>query len=92
MNLLFWGMTVSVAGKVLLAVGVLRAHQSIEKEHGIDDKVIRSFHKERAITVLGLILILVGYFMEITFFGGFGNILTCEGPECAALLNAAVSN
>ena len=92
MNLLFWGMTISVVGKVLLAIGVLRAHQSIEREHGIDDTVIRSFHRERAITLAGLFLILVGYAMEIYFFGSSGDILSCVGDECGAVLNLKFGN
>lgn len=91
MNLLFWGMTISVVGKVLLAVGILGTHKVMAKERSIDDVVIRSFHKERFITLLGVGLILFGYFLEIAFFGGFGDILTCNGAECAALLNAAIN-
>lgn len=90
MNLLFWGLTTGVIGKVLLAVGVLKAHSEIAHEHRIDKKVLRSFQLERTFTIIGLLLIVIGYAMEVYFYG-FTTLLTCEGPECAALLNAALT-
>lgn len=88
MNILFWGLTIGVIGKVLVVVGVLVAHSGIMKEHKIDTVVLRRFHLEHTITVLGLIFILIGYFMEVYFYG-FTPFLTCSGEECsAAILNA----
>lgn len=84
MNLLFWGLTISVIGKILLAAGVLMAHSQIEHEHRIDAKVIRTFHKERAMTILGITLIIIGYGMEIYFYGYTTNMLTCQSVECDA--------
>jgi hypothetical protein len=88
MNLLFWGLTVSLIGKVLLAAGVLMAHSKIAHEMKIDQAVIHSFKVEQMITVLGLLLILFGYFLEIYFYG-FTPLLTCSGAECAAALLGA---
>lgn len=85
MNILFWGLTVSVIGKVLLAVGVLKAHSEIAHEHKIDERVIRSFKTERWLTMIGISLIVIGYAMEIYFYG-FTPLLTCTGEEC---VNAA---
>lgn len=84
MNLLFWGLTVSLIGKVLLAAGVLLAHSEIEHEHRIDEKVIMMFHKERILTILGILLIVFGYALEIYFYGFTTNMLTCSGEECGA--------
>lgn len=81
MNLLFWGLTISVVGKVLVVCSVLFAHSKLAHEHRIDRKVIRSFHTEFVITVLGLILIIGGYFMEISFYQD-QNFLTCTTHEC----------
>lgn len=89
-NLLFWGLTIGVVGKVLLAVGVLKAHSEIAHEHRIDNRVLRSFKLERTLTLAGLLLIVVGYAMEIYFYG-FTPLLTCSGTECSAALNAAFS-
>ena len=85
MNLLFWGLTISVVGKVFLAIGVLRFHSEIVHEHRIDAKVIRTFHTERWLTILGVMLIVVGYAMEIYFYG-LTPMLTCIGDECAAAM------
>ncbi len=88
MNILFWGLTLGTLGKVLLAVGVIIAHSGIVKERKIDSEVLRGFRIEHTITVLGLILIIVGYFMEIYFYG-YTPFLTCTGEECsAAIINA----
>lgn len=88
MNLLFWGMTISVIGKILLAVGVIMAHNQIAHEHRIDEKVIKSFKKEQTLTAIGVLLIVIGYILEISFFGGFLNFITCEGAECSAQIGA----
>lgn len=88
MNILFWGLTLGTLGKVLLAVGVIIAHSGIVKERRIDSEVLRKFHTEHIITIIGLILIVVGYLMEIYFYG-YTPFLTCSGAECsAAILNA----
>ena len=87
MNLLFWGLTIGVIGKVLLAIGVLRAHSRIVAERGIDEKVLHDFRLERVTTILGIILIVVGYFLEIYFYD-FITFLTCEGADCAASVSA----
>lgn len=82
MNLLFWGLTLGAIGKVLVVVGVLMAHSEIAHEHRIDAKVLRAFKTERWITILGLLLIVVGYTLEIYFYG-FTTLLTCDGFDCA---------
>ena len=87
MNLLFWGLTISMIGKVMLAVGVLIAHTELAHEGRVDNKVLKSFRLEHTLTVTGLILIVSGYMMEIYFYD-FLLMLTCSGAECA--LNASV--
>lgn len=79
-------MTISVIGKVLLATGVILAHSELEHEKRVDDEVIRSFHRERILTLIGIILIVIGYVIEVQFFGGFENMLTCKGGNCQATL------
>ena len=88
MNILFWGLTIGVIGKVLLAAGVIIAHSSLAREKKIDSEVLRGFRIEHTITVLGIVLIVLGYFMEIYFYG-FTPFLTCSGVECSAgIINA----
>ena len=86
MNLLFWGLTVSMIGKLLLAAGVLIAHSKIAHERKIDLAVIRSFKTEQIITIVGIVLILIGYCMELYFYG-FAEMLTCPTGKC--ILEAA---
>ncbi len=83
MNLLFWGLTVGVVGKVLLGAAVLRAHAGILHEHKIDGVVLKAMRKERWITIVGLLLIVFGYLCEIIFYG-YTPLLTCEFGDCAA--------
>ena len=90
MNLLFWGLTIGMIGKVMLGAGVLIAHSELAHERRVDNLVLKSFRLERALTIAGLILIVTGYFMEIYFYG-FSSMLQCFGDECpleaAALLS-----
>lgn len=86
MNLLFLGMTLSVIGKGLLALGVVWVHITMATERSIDDLVIRSFRTELIITLIGFALILTGYFLEVAAFGGFDSLMACEGSNCAATL------
>ena len=91
MNILFWGLTIGMIGKLLLATGVIIAHTEIAHERKIDNEVLRSFRLEMFLTVLGVILIVLGYFMEVYFYG-FTPLLTCTGSECAAALSGALAN
>lgn len=90
MNLLFWGLTVGVIGKTMLACGVLIAHTELAHEKRVDSLVLKSFKVERVLTIAGLLLILGGYFMEISFYGFDTSMLTCTGPDCAAAAASAV--
>ena len=50
---------------------------------------MRSFRTELFITLLGFALIVAGYIIEVSAFGGFSTMVTCVGEECtAALINA----
>jgi len=79
----------SVVGKGMLALAIIWVHITMANERRIDEKVIRAFHKETAITILGFILIFIGYLIEVQALGGFVGMTECEGAACAALLNAA---
>lgn len=92
MNLLFWGLTVSVIGKILLAAGVLIAHTEIAHEMRIDSEVLKSFKLERWLTLAGIVLIILGYFIEIYFYGFDTILLTCSNEECANAATAILAN
>lgn len=81
MSLLFWGLTLSTLGKVIVVLAVLHMHHSLVKEHRVDRRVILSYHQERILTFIGLLLIVIGYVMEVAFYGP-SNYLTCEAGVC----------
>ena len=92
MNLLFWGLTIGMTGKVMLATGVLIAHSNLAHEGRVDQLVLKGFRIERVLTLIGLVLIVGGYFMEVTFYGFDTSLLTCTGPECAAAIPGAFNS
>lgn len=83
MNLLFFGLTISMIGKIVLGIAVLRVHSGILHEHKITNSVLISIKREKWITILGLTLIIIGYILEIIFYG-FTPLLTCNLAECGA--------
>jgi len=88
MNLLIFAITLGTAGKVILGIAVLRVHVHILKEHKIDNVVLKSMRKEQIVTIFGLGLIVIGYMIEVYFYFGATNILSCVGHECAAAVGA----
>jgi hypothetical protein len=59
------GHTVDVIGKVMIAYTALAVHYRVRKEHKIDNIVFSSMKKEHWIGVLGIILIVLGYFLRL---------------------------
>ena len=76
-------------GKVMVAAGVLFAHSQLAHEKRIDKRVLRSFRTELILTLSGLIFIIGGYIMEISFYEIDTSLLTCKGADCAAAIPAA---
>jgi len=91
MNLLLWGLTVGTVGKLILGLAVLRVHLGILHEHKIDGIVLKSIRRERYVTLFALLLIVIGYVLEILFYNGSTLFFDCVGAECSALINAAFS-
>jgi len=89
MNLLFWGLTISMVGKVMVAAGVLIAHSELAHEKRVDGLVLKSFRTELILTLTGLLFIISGYVMEISFYEIDTSLLTCQGADCAAAIPAA---
>ena len=88
MNLLLWGLTIGTIGKLILGIAVLRVHAGIIHEHRIDNAVLTTMKKERWVTLTGLGFIVIGYVLEVLFYGGTP-FFDCVGNECTALVNAA---
>jgi hypothetical protein len=89
MNLLLWGITLGTIGKLVLGIAVLRVHIRIFQEHSIDGVVLKAIKREHWVTVIGLLLIVVGYILEVYFYSGSTQFFNCVGTECASAINAA---
>lgn len=89
MNLLLWGITLGTIGKLVLGIAVLRVHIRIFQEHSIDGVVLKAIKREHYVTVVGLLLIVVGYLLEVYFYSGSTRFFSCLGAECASAINAA---
>jgi hypothetical protein len=90
MSILFWALTVGVIGKILVAVGILKVHHIMAMEGRIDANVIRSFALEKTLTYLGILFIVVGYLMELYFYG-LTPLLTCHGADCIQAASSVLS-
>ncbi len=59
------GSTFDVAGKILIALSVFFVHNRVMKEKKIDKRVVMEMKKERNLAILGIILIAVGYLLQL---------------------------
>jgi len=71
MNLLFWGLTFSIIGKVSLGIAVMMVHWRIVKEHKIDRVVLTEMRREKNLALIGIILMIIGYLLELIFYDIF---------------------
>ena len=71
-NLLFWGLTLGIIGKVLLGVTVIAVHLKIVKEHKIDGVVLKEMRRERNLAIVGIIFMIVGYILEVLYYQSYG--------------------
>ena len=68
--LLIGGLTISTLGKVILGITVIRVHSRLSQEHSVDDAVVDEIHKEKGLGIAGIVLMVLGYFMEMVFYMG----------------------
>ena len=57
--------TLEFLGTFLIGIAVLRVHTTLGREHKIDKKVLKLIRKEKFVTILGLILITLGYIIHV---------------------------
>jgi hypothetical protein len=60
----FIGFTLQVVGKILIAYTAIMVHHRVWQEHRIDNKVFSEMQKEKALAFVGILFIIVGYFLE----------------------------
>ena len=56
--------TLEFIGTILIGIAVPRVHTKVSKEHRIDKKVLRSIKRERSWTIVGIMLITVGFLIN----------------------------
>lgn len=59
------GFTLDVIGKVLLGITVYFVHRRIVREGKIDKRVLKEMQKEKGFLLTGIILIIIGYLMQL---------------------------
>jgi hypothetical protein len=57
--------TLEFLGTLLIGLSVLRVHTHLSKEKKIDQHIINDIKKEKKLTIIGLILIALGFILEI---------------------------
>ncbi len=62
---LFWGLTVTLVGKILISITVVMVHTKITKEKHIDGIVLMEMKRERIIAITGIALMVLGYVLEL---------------------------
>ena len=65
LTILIIGITFDVIGTILIAYTVLRVHNRAREERAIDSRVINEMKKERAASIVGIVLIIVGYVFQM---------------------------
>lgn len=61
----FVGHTLEVIGTVMIAYTALSVHRRFRKEHKIDEVVFKQMRREQAVGIFGIILIVVGYLLQV---------------------------
>ena len=67
MNIEFIGFTLDVLGKVMVAFTAIMVHYRFRKEHKIDERVFRSMRREQLLGIIGILLIILGFLLQVPF-------------------------
>ena len=65
MSVEFIGFTLDVVGKILVAYTAISVHYRFWKKHKIDEVVFATMERERVIAIIGVALIVIGYFLQV---------------------------
>ena len=65
LTILIIGITFDVIGTILIAYTVLRVHNRAREERAIDSRVINEMKKERAMSIVGIVFIIIGYIFQM---------------------------
>jgi heme/copper-type cytochrome/quinol oxidase subunit 2 len=59
------GFILDVAGKIMVAFTAIMVHHRFRKEHKVDEKVFRSMRREQIIAIVGIVLIIAGFLLQL---------------------------
>jgi hypothetical protein len=65
MGIEFWALTFDFAGKVIIGIMAILVHMKIRKAHKIDTEVLNEIYVEEIMGILGILLIVAGYFLKL---------------------------
>jgi hypothetical protein len=65
MDASFIGFILDTVGKIMVAYTAIVVHHRFWKEHKIDDIVFKAMKREQIIGILGITLIIIGFFLQI---------------------------
>jgi len=67
MSIEFIGQTVQVIGEVMIGITAIMVHRRVWKEHKINPAVYKEMQREQIVGILGIILLVAGYLIQIIF-------------------------
>ena len=59
------GFVFDMAGKIMIAFTAVMVHHRFWKEHKVDERVFSAMKRERLIGIWGIVLILIGFFLQL---------------------------
>lgn len=59
------GYIFDVVGKLMIAFTAVMVHHRFLKEHKVDEFVFKTMKKEQIIGIIGIIFILIGFFLQL---------------------------
>lgn len=59
------GFIFDVVGKIMVAFTAIMVHHRFRKEHKIDERVFKSMRREQFIGIIGIALIVFGFFLQL---------------------------
>lgn len=65
MSLSLIGFLTTTVGELVIGYSVLRVHSSLEREKQVDEKVLTEVKKEKGVTLIGMILIVLGFALQL---------------------------
>lgn len=59
------GHTLEFVGVVMIAYMAIRVHSRVREEHKVDNKVVSEMKRERTFGVMGILLVILGYLLQV---------------------------